>query len=188
MKTKTTDLIEEIKKVLEKHISGKEISTFIKKINSSQKHSDELITSQLRLVTDQIISFTEKKLPIFNFLNFLKDLGKLYISYGELELASDISNTIISYTKKDKRLSSITAYAFLNFGEIFIQQAMWSESTSYIKKAFSFFYKENDPVGLARCESLMGTLYAEKGQLSDAMTHFNKGFSYVETSKDVSVA
>ncbi|MFA6980010.1 MAG: tetratricopeptide repeat protein [Ignavibacteriaceae bacterium] len=188
MKIKTTDLIEEIKKVLGKYISGKEISIFIKKINSSQKHSDELLSSQLRLVTDQVISFTEKKLPIFNFLNFLKDLGKLYISYGELELASDISNTILSYTKKDKRLSSITAYAFLNFGEIFIQQAMWSESTSYIKKAFSFFYKENDPVGLARCESLLGTLYAERGQLSNAMTHFQKGFSYVDTSKDVSVA
>lgn len=188
MKIKTTDLVEEIKKVLGIHISEKEIAIFIKKINNSQKHSGELLSSQLRLITDQIISFAEKKLPVFNFLNFLRDLGKLYISYGALELAADISNTIISSTKKDKRLSSITAYAFLNFGEIFISQAMWSESTSYIKKAFSFFYKENDPVGLARCESLMGTLYAEKGQLSDAMTHFHKGFSYVETSKDVSVA
>ncbi|MDP3148449.1 MAG: tetratricopeptide repeat protein [Ignavibacteria bacterium] len=188
MKLKITDLVEEIKKVLEKYISTKEISTFIKKVNNTQKQSGELPSSQLRLVTDQVISFAEKKLPVFNFLNFLKDLGKFYISHGELELASDISNSILSFTKKDKRLSSITAYAFLNFGEIFISKAMWTEGTTYIKKAFSFFYKENDPVGLARCESLMGTLYAEKGQLSSAMTHFHKGFSYVNESKDVSVS
>jgi len=65
---------------------------------------------------------------------------------------------------------------------------MWAESLFYLKKALSFFNKENDPIGLARCESLFGTLYAEKGQLSKAIDHFQKGFSYIDPSKDTSVA
>lgn len=196
MKIKTTDIIEETKKVFGKYFSGNEISGFLKKINSSrkpsegtsQKPSDGLFSSQLRLEIDQIISFAEKKLPTLNFLDLLKDLGKLYIAHGELDLASDITTTILSYTKKDKRLVGIAAYAFLNFGEIYIHQTMWAESHFYIKKASSFFKKENDAVGLARCESLLGTYYAEKGQLSDAITHFQKGFSYLDPSKDTSVA
>lgn len=195
MKTKTTEITEETKKVFGRYFSGNEISGFLKKINSSRKPSeatgqkplDGLFSSQLRLETDQIISFAEKKLTTLNYLDLLKDLGKLCIAHGELDLASDITTTILSYTKKDKRLVSIAAYAFLNFGEIFIHQAMWTESRFYIKKAFSFFNKEKDPVGLARCESLLGTLYGEKGQLSNANTHFQKGFSYLNPSKDTSL-
>jgi tetratricopeptide (TPR) repeat protein len=196
MKIKTTDIIEEIKIVFGKYFSGNEISGFLKKINSSRKpsgvtsknSSDGLFSSRLRLEIDQIISFSEKKLTTLNFLNLLTDLGKLCIAHGDMDLASDITTTILSYSKKDKRLVGIAANAFLNFGEIFIHQAMWAESISYIKKAFSFFNKENNPVGLARCESLLGTLNAEKGQLSNAITHFQKGFSYLDPSKDTSLA
>ena len=196
MKLKTTDLVDDIKKVFGKHISGNEIAVFFKQINSSkkpasktgQKPPDELFSSQMRVVTDQVISLAEKKLPILNFLNFLKDLGKLYISHGEFDLASDITTTILSYTKKDKRLMNSAAYAFLHFGEIYIHLTMWAESQFYLKKAFSFFKKENDPLGLARSESLLGTLYAEKGQPSNAITHFQKGLSYINPLKNASLA
>jgi len=195
MKIKKTDIIEETKKVFGKYLSGTELSVFLKKINTSQlsstktgqKLSTELFSSRVRLVIDQVVSFAETKLSILNFLDLLKDLGKLFIAHGELDLASDFTATILSYTKKDKRLVGVAAYSFLNFGEIFIHQAMWTESLFYIKKAFSFFNKENDPLGMARCESLFGTLYAEKGQLSNALTHFQKGFSYLDPSKDTSL-
>jgi len=147
MKIKTTDIIEETKKVFGKYLGGNELSAFLKKINISQqssaetgqKPSTELFSSKVRLVIDQVVSFAETKLSILNFLDLLKDLGKLYIAHGELDLASDITTTILSYTKKDKRLVSIAAYAFLNFGEIFIHQAMWTESLFYIKKSSLIF-------------------------------------------------
>jgi len=195
MKIKTTDIIEETKKVFGKYLSGNELTVFLKKINTThlasaetgQKISTELFSSHVRLVIDQVISFAETKLSILNFLDLLKDLGKLFIAHGELDLASDLTTTLLSYTKKDKRLVGVAAYSFLNFGEIFIHQAMWTESLFYIKKALSFFNKENDPLGMARCESLLGTLYAEKGQLSNALKHFHKGFSYLDPSKDTSM-
>jgi len=196
MKPKSPDLIDEIKNAFGKCFSGNEISNFVKKINglagasveAGAENSESVLYSQAKLITDQLITYAEKKLPTLNFLELLRDVGKMLILRGELVLAADISASMISYTHKDIRLMIPAANAFLNFAEIYIYQAMWHEALASLKKATAFFYKENDPIGLARCESLLGTLFAEKGQLANAMTHFQKGFTYLDAEKDISIA
>jgi len=184
MRNNNKSLLEEIKKVFGKYTHGDELSSFVRKIRSGgSKTGNSSEEANAHLLTDQLITFATEKLPILEVLELLKDLGKVYILRGDFVLAADVTRAMLAVALCDNRLLTPAANAFLSFSEVYLNQANWSEGITSLKKAYALFKKENDQVGLARCESLLGTIYAEKGQLATALDHFQKGYSFLRPSK-----
>lgn len=130
---------------------------------------------KLRSFIDRIITYTENTTSPKRHINLLLDLSNLTLSQGELFLASDILSQVLFRTIKHKTLKDEKANAFMKMGEISSMQAKWDESFSYINKAKKIFEETNNYKGLSSCDNLLGTFYAERGILSNARKHFEKG-------------
>ncbi len=130
---------------------------------------------RLRSFIDRVITYTENNISPKKHINLLLDLANLTLGQGELFLASDIFGQILFRTIKHKNLLNEKAYAFLGMGEISSMQAKWDESFGYINKAKKIFEESNNYKGLSACDNFLGTFYAERGILSKAKKHFQKG-------------
>ncbi|MCF6269834.1 MAG: tetratricopeptide repeat protein [Melioribacteraceae bacterium] len=138
---------------------------------------------KIRSVIDRIITYTEKSLTSKKHLSLLLNLAKLSLSRGELFLSSDIYSQALYKTTNLDNLLSETAFAFKGLGEVSSLQAKWNESFSYVRKAKKIFEKLSDIKGIASCENLLGTFYAERGILSSAKEHFEAGLTRIKGKK-----
>jgi len=171
-KTKSEDLIDQV-------FSGYSSNS------SSSNQANTLFNEsfKIRSVIDRIITLTEKNLTSKKHLNLLLNLAKLSLSRGELFLSSDIYSQVLFRTTNLDNLLSETAFAFKGLGEVSSLQAKWNESFSYVRKAKKIFEKLNDIKGIAGCENLLGTFYAEKGILNSAKEHFDSGLARIKGKK-----
>jgi tetratricopeptide (TPR) repeat protein len=139
---------------------------------------------KIRSVVDRIITYTEKNLTSKKHLNLLLNLAKLSLNRGELFLSSDIYSQVLYRTTNIEEFFTQTAEAFKGLGEVSSLQAKWNESFSYVRKARKIYEKINDAKGIANCENLLGTFYAERGILKSAKEHFESGLARVKGKKN----
>jgi tetratricopeptide (TPR) repeat protein len=201
MKSKVKSISEGFQDVLGNYFSENDVKVFFKKLNNLSPviEQPEILerksftaynaanSPKFRFEVDQAITYSERKLSLDKFLDFLGNIGALSIAHGEVALSTDIANKMLSITKTDDRFINITAYIFYNFAEIYSRQAMWKESQAHIKKAISFFEKQGDIAGLAKSENLFGAIYAGRGYTKSAKLHFQKALSIVDQIKDKSI-
>lgn len=135
---------------------------------------------KMRYVIDRIITSTEKKLTPKKHLHLLLNLAKLSLNRGELLLASDIYSQVLFRTTKIEKFLGEAAKALKGLGNVSSMQANWRESFSYVKKAKKIFEKINDVNGVASCENILGTFYAERGILDSARELFVSGFGRLQ--------
>ncbi len=144
-------------------------------------YSEELSSRTLvRIQVDHIISFTEKTLSLRKHLNLLLELAKLAIQQGELSLASDIYSQVLYKTIRETRLLRERAYAILGVAKINSTQAKWRESLTYLKKSTQLFEKAGYHRGIADVQNLIGSIYAERGEVSKADKHFTEGLKILK--------
>jgi adenylate cyclase len=142
---------------------------------------------QLNIQIDQLVTFTEQKFKEDRFLSFLLYLGEFAAVKGEMDIALSIYNKIVEKTSSDSKFSDITANAHLAIAEIYSRHANWKDSLRFIRKAYVLFSNNRNSKGKARCENLFGTIYGDMGDIRRAKEHFQKSFSILKNSKDLSL-
>ena len=176
--------IAEYLEVLEKYLGAKRSKQVLDRIGSGFFTNDLSSAAvennypesfRLRSFIDRVITYTENNISPKKHINLLLDLSSLTLGQGELFLASDILSQILFRSIKHKNLQNEKAYAFLGMGEISSMQAKWDESFGYINKAKKIFEETNNYKGLSACDNFLGTFYAERGILSKAKSHFERG-------------
>lgn len=175
--------------ILKKYIGASKSKEIIDKIgsgffnkNNSKSVSDKLYSESFRLRSfiDRVITYTESNISPKKHLKLMLALSNLSLGQGELFLASDILSQVLFRTIKHKNLQNEKAFAFMGMGEISSTQAKWDESFGYINKAKKIFKETNNYKGLSSCDNFLGTFYAERGILSKAKKHFEKGIERLQ--------
>lgn len=184
-----TNTKNEYRKILEEYLSKTESEDLINHVfsgYSSNIQGPVLSFSdsfKIRSVIDRVITLTEKKLTSKKHLHLLLNLAKLSLNRGELFLSADIYSQVLFRTTKTDEMESESAYALKGLGEVASYQAKWTESFSYVRKAKKIFEKNEDFKGVASCENILGTFYAERGVLDSAKDFFESALSKLEGKK-----
>ncbi|MBU0560005.1 MAG: tetratricopeptide repeat protein, partial [Bacteroidetes bacterium] len=139
---------------------------------------------KIRNLVDRIITFTSTILPGKKYLDLLIELGKLCSSQGEHKFATDIFSNVLYKTASDEKFTDQKATALLGLAEVAAYQANWKDSFSFAKKAKTAFESVKNNKGLAVTENLIGTNYAEKGDLIAAKKHYTAGLELQKKTKD----
>ena len=96
-----------------------------------------------RIKIDRSITLSEKALHPDNFYEFLLDLGKLCLSGGRLNLASEIFRKVNTHSRKTLH----KAEALLGLAEVFRRRSDWQKSLRTIEDKQSFYREINDNSG-----------------------------------------
>ncbi len=185
MNNELKKLKKEYKSIVEKYLGKIETERLINHVFSGYS-TDEVKDSsifnytdsfKLRSAVDRIITHTEKKLTKKKHLQLLLCLAKLSLNRGELCLSSDIYSQVLLRTTKQEKLQIEATESLRGLGEVASHQAKWNESFSYVRKAKKISEKLNDNYGIASCENLLGSFYAERGIIDSAKIMFESGLA-----------
>jgi tetratricopeptide (TPR) repeat protein len=192
MNTEIKKLKKQYTTILEEYVGKLEAEDLIKQVfsgySSTKNGSNQanVVLSdgfKIRSVVDRIITYTEKNLTSKKHLALLLNLAKLSLHRGELFLSSDIYSQVLYRATNIEKFLGETARAFKGLGEVSSLQAKWNESFSYVRKAKKICERINDVKGIANCENLLGTFYAERGILNSAKEHFESGLERIKGKK-----
>jgi len=128
---------------------------------------------------DLLVTFASTRISEDNFLVLLLLLSNVTLTYGDFNTSINLCDKLISLSSDNPLLSDIAANAYLVKGEIFSRQANWELSFSEINRARNLFLAINDNSGIAKCENLLGTIYGDLGDLTNAMEHFESALSLI---------
>lgn len=174
------NLQNELKKILTSILGKVEFNKVSTLLLDFKKHTNGL-RNNLRSNIDLIITFTENKITDKKYLNLLLALGESCSIHGEIDIAKEVFNKIIS--KKGNDFNNIRGYANLQIAIIESNQANWDTTKRSIRSAQKIFSETNDKTGLAECENLLGTIEAEKGKIKFAKIHFENAYFNVKNKR-----
>ncbi len=194
----------EIENLLKQYFNHTETSNFYKRLTNSFVEHDktEIVTSKVdqaqlnakipigvneRELVTQITTFSEKKLPKEKFLQLLLELSQLMTFNGEISIATELSDDVISKTENESLLKKYRADAYLSLARITWSQAYWDQSLDHVKESYKTFAQIEDKEGFARCENMLATIYGEKGEIIKALDHLEKGLLFLSDSNDLAL-
>jgi len=134
-----------------------------------------------RIKIDRTITFSEKQLNSYKFCEFLLDLGRLCISCGKLNIASEIFKKI----KKSSTNVLHQAEALLGQANILSRRGDWPRSLITLADAEILFNKIDDSFGMAKCYNLLGSIYGDQGDIEKAKNYFLKSLSNINPEKNL---
>ena len=198
----TTAISEELKFILVKFFDENEADMFIQNImedililtsinsfdrggESNSFSSGSFFTSKIRSIADRIMTFARENLDDDKYYSFLIEFGKIIINEGELFLASEMFSNVLKYTLNNEDLKLFKAQADISMARIYLKQANWKKSESYLNDAKKIFQRVNDNKGLSQCEHLSGIIASSQGDLVKAESIFLKGLSYLDLDEDL---
>lgn len=196
--------VDAIEKILSEYLGTKSFNEYrkllaekrkpgMKRVSSINSASKKQLKQKLifpynyKSYIEFLISFAREKLTDLKFTELLLFLGEISTKKGELVSAIFLFKSLISFSKKDPKYISVTAYSMLALGEIYSRQADWENSKNYIRKAEKIFQDQNDYKGIAKSENLLGTIYGDKGELKKSQKHLEIGLSYLNPKKDKAI-
>lgn len=135
---------------------------------------------------DLLVTFASTRIPEDNFLTLILLLSNTALTFGDFVTSANLSDKIISISADNSLLKSIAGNAHLVKGEIFSRQANWETSLAEIDRARNIFLSINENDGLAKCENLLGTIYGDLGNLTNAEEHFESALSFSNDRSDYS--
>ncbi|MCJ7553796.1 MAG: tetratricopeptide repeat protein [Ignavibacteriaceae bacterium] len=135
---------------------------------------------------DLLVTFASTRISEDNFLALLLLLSNATLTYGDFNTSINLCDKLISLSSGNPLLGDIVANAYLVKGEIFSRQANWELSFSEINRARNLFLTINDNSGIAKCENLLGTIYGDLGDLTNAMEHFETALSLINNQVNYS--
>ena len=167
-------------------LSKEESNRISQAINDFYKNQLEINIDSCneRIKIDRTITFSEKRLSPDKFCEFLLDLGRLCISCGKLNFASEIFKKI----KKNSKKKLYEAESLLELANVFSRKADWSRSLETVTDAERLFSKLNNSFGLARCNNVLGSIYGDQGDIEKAKKYFLKSLSLINPVNDLEMA
>jgi len=195
-------VIKEIEYLLKQFFSEAEASNFYQHLSNSFGTNDkvEIVTSKIdqaqlnskvpigmneRELITQITTFADQKLQKEKLLQFLLEFAQLMTFNGEISIASELSDDVISKTENDNMLRKYRADAFLSLARISWSQAYWDQSINHVKESYKIFALIEHKEGFARCENMLATIYGEQGEIDKSLNHLEQGLLFLEDSDNM---
>jgi tetratricopeptide (TPR) repeat protein len=140
----------------------------------------EITPAKDRYHIDRTITMAKKHLDDEQYLKLLTNLSELCISHGLMNFAHEI----IIKIKRESKINSISANSMLMLSDLFSRKGKWDKSLSTSRKAKKLFTVDNDMLGLAKCDNLIGTIYGERGNLNKAKSYFEESLKNAIAEND----
>lgn len=131
-----------------------------------------------------ILTLAENRISEDYLFKLMLDLGQLMIFNGELSLAIEIQEDLLSKIDGREQYFAIEADAYLALANIYWSQAYWEQSIQYVQKSYEIYRVHQNPIGYAKCENLLGTIFGEQGDILEAHSHFMKGLGFLREVDD----
>jgi tetratricopeptide (TPR) repeat protein len=172
---------------------NQQINAFAKGMDKTSEMINDFYKNQLdvkitnhseRFKIDRTITFSEKKLNPHEFTKFLIELGQVCLSGGRLNLAAEIFRKAEKSSTDDLN----KADSLLGLADIFSRKAEWSSSFKVINEAEELYKEQNNNMGLAKCDNLLGSIYGERGELEKAKKHFLSSLSKITLENDLEMS
>ena len=141
--------------------------------------------TDFRLLIDRIITECERLLPEDKFYRLMLDLSQLMLFSGENSFALEIAEYPLNKLNSQNNFPLITAEINLMISRIHWAQAYWDDCRYYISEAMQIFQSLENKPGMAKCENMLGTLYGEKGEFSEAKNHLENALNYLKDEEDL---
>lgn len=148
---------------------------------------DYLPIVNFRIILDLTLYYLEKILSIEKYSEIILSITKFFIINGHYNFAFHLTNTLSYITKRNSELSNYYGYGLLNIAEIYRRQALWHNGLKCLNDAKKLFVYSKDKTGIARCENLSGTIYAEQGNIKKAQNYYLRGLEIVDNSDQLIV-
>lgn len=197
-------LVTDIEKLLGSYLGQKDAeefsseldksSSFISRDDVSQADNDtKQINTSIsdgtleREFIQNIITFAENKVSEEYLFKLMQDLSQLMTFNGELAIATEICEDLITKIGGKTDYSSLEADTYLALAKITWSQAYWEQSIRFVQKAYELYQIKGDYHGYAKCENMLGTISGEQGDVLEAYDHFGKGLECLSDIDDVSL-
>jgi tetratricopeptide (TPR) repeat protein len=122
-------------------------------------------------------------IPEKKYFTLLIKLGNICHRHGEIYLAADLFEKVITLAGRKSGYEKQLGGALLGQAAIFSEQAKFKDSKYLLKKAERHFKSIQDKTGQFECENILGTIEAEKGNLSRAQKHFENALALIKGRK-----
>ena len=188
------NIIDEISNQLDQYFSKEESTRFYKLLKESERKAEQLYDisdndekqinkklvsgKNIRDQIDRLLTYSEQRISIENYIKIALSIVQLLINYGELELAREITEDLMERFIADD--SVLIAETYLYQSKIEWNQGHWKESNTLCKKSLTIFNKLNNDEGMAKCENMFGTILGEKGEIQKAREHFLRGLDFIK--------
>jgi tetratricopeptide (TPR) repeat protein len=192
----------EIDTLLREYLGDEDFNRFNQNLNYTNNAADEISVKindfyrdqlQLnicnyneRIKIDRTITFSEKKLETDKFCKFLLELGRICLSGGKLNFATEIFKKTFACSPNSTEI--FKAESLIGLADVYSRRANWSKSLRLVGEAESLYKKLNDKIGLAKCENLLGSIYGEMGEVEKAKQHFLNSLSLINPEVDLEIA
>lgn len=195
-------IIREIENLLKQYFNEAEASNFYQRLTDSfgDREKVEIVTSKIdqaqlntkipigmneRELITQITTFAEHKLQEEILLQLLLELAQLMTFSGEISVATELSEDVLSKSEGDESLLKYRADARLSLSRIAWSQAYWDQSLKEVQESYELFAKIEDKNGFARCENMLATIYGEQGEIEKSLDHLEKGLVFLADSENI---
>jgi tetratricopeptide (TPR) repeat protein len=203
-KSMKVSLLNEMERLLGNYLGKSDAKNFCMRIvNQSQSHLNDNLqqvekeNAQInfeipiglseRELIQSIVTFAENNTSAEYLNKLLLELCHLMIFNGELELAVELAEDLISRIGVNSEFDLLKAEANLALAKIYWSQAYWEKSIEFVNESYEIFQTNQELSGFAKCENMLGSIYGEKGDVIKAQEHFLKGLGYLEEIDDPSL-
>ena len=203
MKNNNTNILKDLKNLLDEYMTKASLKEFIKKLGqdnslytNEESNFSELDKSQVeykvpkgidhRIMVDKMITHCENEMSEEKFFNLLLDLSQLMWHCGEITFSLEIAENLLGKLNSDTKYISFEAEANLMISKIYWSQAIWDDCNYYVSKAMELFESISSESGIAKCENMLGTLYGEKGEFEKAQQYLESALKHLKEDDDSS--
>lgn len=135
---------------------------------------------------DQLITLCQRNLPREEVPPALLEIGDIFKTTGEMQRAIEVYSLVLSLNEgsgKARRENVDCAEALLRRGEVQSCLGRWRESRADLAQSRSLFASMRQKIGVGRVDNILGTNYAEQGNLALARKFFQRAYSVFEASE-----
>ena len=156
-------------------------------VTRSPQKRIEQISFQDQSKLDRLITLCHAKLSGDDVCQVLLGIGDIFKRHGEMNRAEEMYSLALRQSARTSA-KGILAEAYLRRGELYSRTGQWKQSGSDLGRSRTLFASLNRHDALARVENILGTNYAEQGQLNLAVPLFEHALTLFERTQQTEQA
>ncbi|MGA9120583.1 MAG: tetratricopeptide repeat protein [Bacteroidota bacterium] len=134
---------------------------------------------------DHVITLCQTALPGEEVSPVLLEIGDIFKKTGEMQRAAEMYSLVLSIDERSTGAlgkSVNRAEALMRRGEVRSCLGRWKESQGDLVRSRSLFAALKEKVAVGRVDNILGTNYAEQGDLTLAWRFFQRAYAVFEES------
>lgn len=177
------DAINQIRQILER-AEQLELELVLKAKKDNKEELTNLDFIRIQFYSDNLLSFCRNKLKEDAYLNYLNELGKICLDFGEINYAEYVYSLMIFLAEGQNKLKQLLGQAYFYRAEVYVRSSQWKKGEEDLKKSKKIFLEKRDKKGLAKVDNLSGIIKSEKGNIKAALNNYSAALKVFSRLKD----